>query len=117
MEGSGEAMVRREAVEAEREMVWLREKKRRVEAERFTGAALGMDGESGGESGPRSEFRRWMAVVQSVQGCWWDSPMWPQPLLAIVSLSLSKWLEVLVYCGRSAGVEHHGGLSCSVPAG
>lgn len=79
--GSGEEIVRREAVEAEREMVWLREKKRRVEAERFTGAGFGAAGESGGDMGPLRSLRRWMAASQRVQGWWWDSPMWPQPLL------------------------------------
>lgn len=73
--------MRREAVDAEREMVWLREKKRRVEAERFTGAVEGTAGESGGDMGPRRELRRFMAASQRVQGWWWDSPMWPQPLL------------------------------------
>lgn len=73
--------MRREAVDAEREMVWLREKKRRVEPERFTGAGLGAAGERGGDIGPRRSLRRWMAASQRVQGWWWDSPMWPQPLL------------------------------------
>lgn len=68
--GSGEETVRREAVEAERDIVWLREKKRRVEPERFTGAGLGAAGERGGDMGPRRSFRRWMAVSQRVQG-WW----------------------------------------------
>lgn len=80
-DGSGDEMVRREAVEAEREMVWLREKKRRVDAERFTGVGLGMNGERGGERGPRSSLSRCTALSQSVQGWWCDSPMWPQPLL------------------------------------
>lgn len=76
--------LRCEAVDAEREMVWLREKKRRVEAERFTGAGLGAAGERGGDMGPRRPFRRWMAASQRVQGWLWDSPMWPQPLLEVL---------------------------------
>lgn len=87
MDGCGDEMVLRcEAVDAEREMVWLREKKRRVEAERFTGAGLGTAGERGGDMGPRRPFRRWMAASQRVQGWWWDSPMWPQPLLEVLVL-------------------------------
>lgn len=66
--GAGEEIVRREAVDAEREMVWLSEKKRRVEAERFTGAGSGTTGERGGDMGPRRSFRRWMAASQRVQG-------------------------------------------------
>jgi hypothetical protein len=79
--GSGEEIVRREAVDAEREICWLREKKRRVEPERFTGAGLGTAGERGGDMGLRRSLRRWIAASQRVQGWWWDSPMWPQPLL------------------------------------
>lgn len=74
--------MRREAAEAEREIVWLREKKRRVDAERFTGAGSGAAGESGGDMGPRRLFKRCSALSQRVQGWWWDSPMWPQPLLS-----------------------------------
>ena len=85
MDGCGDEMALRcEAVDAEREMVWLREKKRRVEAERFTGAGLGAAGERGGDMGPRRPFRRWMAASQRVQGWLWDSPMWPQPLLEVL---------------------------------
>jgi hypothetical protein len=65
---SGEETVRRDADEAEREIVWLREKKRRVDAERFTGAEVGAGGERGGDMGPRSVLSRWRAVSQSVQG-------------------------------------------------
>lgn len=67
---SGEERVRREAVEVEREIVWLREKKRRVDAERLTGAGVGAAGDRGGDMGPRRSFRRCSAVSQSVQG-WW----------------------------------------------
>lgn len=81
LEGSGEETVRRDAVEAEREMVWLREKKRRVDPDRFTGAGLGTAGERGGDMGPRRSFRRLRAALQRVQGWWWDSAIWPQPLL------------------------------------
>lgn len=77
---SGEEMVRREAVEAEREMVWLREKKRRVDAERLTGAAV-VSGDKGGDMGPRRSFSRCRAMSQSVHGWWCDSPIWPHPLL------------------------------------
>jgi len=73
LEGSGEETVRRDAVEAEREMVWLREKKRRVDPERFTGAGLGAAGERGGDMGPRRSFKRLSAALQRVQGWWWDS--------------------------------------------
>lgn len=72
--------MRREAVEVEREMVWLREKKRRVDAERLTGAPA-VGGDRGGDMGPRRLFSRCTAVSQSVQGWWYDSPMCPQPLL------------------------------------
>lgn len=75
-----EAAVRRDAVDVEREMVWLREKKRRVDAERLGGAG----GDRSGDMGPRRLLSRWMAVVQSVHGWWCDSPMWPQPLLWVV---------------------------------
>ena len=52
MDGCGEEIVLRcEAVDAEREIVWLREKKRRVEAERFTGAGLGTAGRGVGTWG------------------------------------------------------------------
>lgn len=54
----------------------MREKKRRVEEERF-GDAKGVDG--GGERmaalGPRSEFRRFKAASHSVHGWVCDSPM------------------------------------------
>ena len=60
--------MRREAVDAEREICWLREKNRRVEPERFTGAGLGAAGERGGDMGPRRSFSRWMAASQRVQG-------------------------------------------------
>jgi hypothetical protein len=73
-------VVRREALVLLRDSVPLREKKRRVEELRFGGAEKFAAGESGGEEGPRREFRRWRAESQSVQGWVWDSPMWPQPL-------------------------------------
>ncbi len=79
--------MRREAADAEREMVWLSEKKRRVDAVRFTGAGFGAAGERGGDIGPRRSFNRWNAASQRVQGCWCDSPIWPQPLLELVSIS------------------------------
>lgn len=54
-------------MEAEREIVWLSEKKRRVDAERFTGAGLAA-GDKGGDMGPRRSLSRSRAASQRVQG-------------------------------------------------
>jgi hypothetical protein len=54
-------MVRRDAVVLLRDSVPLKEKKRRVEELRFGGEEKFAAGDSGGELGPRREFRRWRA--------------------------------------------------------
>lgn len=61
-------MVRREAVDAEREIDWLSEKKRRVEAVRLGGAWVARGGERGGDMGPRRLLSRCSACSQRVQG-------------------------------------------------
>ena len=99
--------MRREAVDAEREIVWLSEKKRRVDSERLTGAALGTAGDRGGDMGPRKSFSRWTAVSQRVQGWWCDSPMWPQPLLDFSSVWLGLW-----FFGWACRVAYYNVVSC-----
>lgn len=65
---SREETVRREAVDADREIVWLSEKKRLVDAVRLTGAGMGAGGDKGGDRGPRKSFSRWSAASQRVHG-------------------------------------------------
>jgi hypothetical protein len=64
----------------ERDRVPLREKKRRVDAERLGGTKVFVGGDSVGEFGPRRTLRRWSAVAHSVHGCVCDSAKCPQPL-------------------------------------
>jgi hypothetical protein len=67
----------------ERDNVLLREKKRRLEDVRFSGAKVVGGEDKGGELGPRRSFRRCSAASQSVQGWVWDSPRCPQPLCCV----------------------------------
>lgn len=80
----GPDMARREelvdALVEDRDSVWLSEKKRRVDDDRFGGLKDESGGDSGGEFGPRRWFNLPSATSHSVHGCVCDSPMCPHPL-------------------------------------
>lgn len=63
-----------------RDSVWLRDRKRRLEAERLGGAkGAGEAGVRGGELGPRRAWRRERAASQRVRGAVVEGPRCPQP--------------------------------------
>jgi hypothetical protein len=73
--------VRRDADVLERESE--REKKRRVDDERFGGGGLMTCGDIGGVMGPRSSLSRFTAPSHRVHGCVCEGATWPQPLCCV----------------------------------